>query len=138
MLRTVDIERQIERGRILLHMTSCSNFESILVLSLRELSLAKIFQHLMPCKNLQILFLAHNRISADDIRSDMFKLSKVRKLELSYNNVHDLPVEQTFFGNMKALEFLTLEGNSIQSMNAIVGLKHAQKLSYLSLEDNPV
>ena len=37
MLRSTDIQKQLEHGRILLKMTSCASFDSILVLSLREL-----------------------------------------------------------------------------------------------------
>lgn len=84
-------------------MTSCDSFDSILVLSLRELMLTKVFKHLVRCTNLQILFLAGNRIQPSDILSHMHKLKTVQKLDLSNNEVYDLPTEPAFFASMKAL-----------------------------------
>ena len=68
----------------------------------------------------------------------MHKLKTLRKLDLSYNELHDLPSEPAFFGQMKALEFLALDGNAIQAPHAITGLRHAKQLKYLSLQDNPI
>ena len=67
MLRTADIQKQLERGRILLKMTSCPTFESILVLSLRDLQLNTVFRNLTRCTNIQILFLSGNKIEPNDI-----------------------------------------------------------------------
>ena len=67
MLRSADIERQLERGRILLKMTSCQSFETILVVSLRDLMLTQVFKYLTRCSNLQILFVSGNRIQPMDI-----------------------------------------------------------------------
>ena len=84
------------------------------------------------------MFLDHNRVAAQDIRSHMYKLKTLKKLDLSHNEVHDFPSEPAFFGQMKALEFLALDGNAVQVPNAIIGLRHAKQLKYLSLQDNPI
>ena len=62
MLRSTDIQKQLEHGTILLKMTSCASFEAILVLSLRDLQLTTAFKYLTKCVNLQILFLSGNKI----------------------------------------------------------------------------
>ena len=138
MLRSTDIQKQLERGQILLKMTSCSSFENIKVLSLRDLQLTTVFAYISKCVNLQILFLSGNRISTVDIKKHMCKLKSVRKLDLSLNNLVDLPHEPSYFEKMESLEFLVLNDNNISSAENLVGLRGAPNLHYLSLTDNPI
>ena len=72
-------------------MTQCPTYESILVLSLRELNLTSVFKYLTRCTNLQVLFLSRNKLQSQDISKHMCKLSTVRKLDLSGNNLSELP-----------------------------------------------
>ena len=75
-------------------MTSCASFDSILVLSLRELQLNTVFKYIATkCVNLQILFLSGNNIQLADIQKHMYKLQNVRKLDLSMNMLTELPKE---------------------------------------------
>lgn len=68
----------------------------------------------------------------------MYKLPKLRKLDLSNNELHGLPIEPAFFGHMPALEFFTLDNNAILTTEAISGLAYAKNLKYLSIQNNPI
>ena len=111
MLRSTDIQKQLEHGRILLKMTSCQSFDSILVLSLRDLQLNTVFRYLTKCTNLKILFLSGNFIQMLDIEKHMHKLKTVRKLDLSFNELTELPSDPRSFSHMECLEFFALGGN---------------------------
>ena len=73
-----------------------------------------------------------------DIEKDMHKLKTVRKLDLSFNELTELPRDPKFFSNMEDLEFLALGGNQIPTIDKLRGLKGAKKLRYLDLVDNPI
>ena len=68
----------------------------------------------------------------------MYKLKTVCKLDLSMNDISDLPRSPAFFAKMTALEFLALDNNNLATLDNIKGLGGAAKLSYLSLDDNPI
>ena len=68
----------------------------------------------------------------------MSKLTTLRKLDLSENNVVELPKDPDFFKRMEKLEFLVLENNLIDWPDSVKGLSGAAALKYLSLKGNPV
>lgn len=138
MLRSVDIQRQLERGRILLKMTSCDSFDKIVVLSLRDLQLTTVFKHLTRCVNVQILYLSGNRIEDTDIGKNMYKLASVKKLDLAANGLAELPRDKEFFAKMVSLEFLSLESNDFSTVQSIKALRGSPNLHYLSLVGNPI
>lgn len=119
-------------------MTSCDSFESILVLSLRDLQLHTVFKYIAHCNNLQILFLSGNSIQMLDIEKHMKKLHSVRKLDLSRNELSELPREPNYFRQMQSLEFLVLESNQFLKIDVLRGLKGAKNLKYLNLDNNPL
>ena len=119
-------------------MTSCESFESILVLSLRDLQLHTVFKHVAKCSNLQILFLSGNSIQTLDLERNMKKLQSVRKLDLSQNNLSELPQDPNYFKRMQGLEFLALESNKFLQIDKLRGLRGASNLKYLTLEHNPI
>ena len=81
-------------------MTSCPDYQSILVLSLRDLQLTVVFKHLTRLVNLQILFLSGNKIMNSDIERYLHKLRSLRKLDLSQNELTCLPREGGYFSRM--------------------------------------
>ena len=119
-------------------MTSCPDYQSILVLSLRDLQLTSVFKHLTRLVNLQILFLSGNRIMNSDIERYLNRLKSLRKLDLSQNALTCLPREDGYFSRMSQLEFLVFSDNQVEYVEQIKGLSEAPALTYLSLEGNPI
>ena len=83
-------------------MTGCKDYDEIQVISLRDLKLSSAFIHLERCSNLKILFLSGNRIIYRDLLN-LNKLTSLIKLDLSANDIQDLPKQETFFSSMENL-----------------------------------
>jgi len=66
------------------------NLRNLTVLHLEQQNITKIFYVLRQCQQLQALYLAKNRIGARDI-TFMKVLPKLRKLDLSSNQLHFMP-----------------------------------------------
>ena len=94
-----------------------------------------MFQLLKPCQQLQALFLGNNRIITRDIHFVKF-LSKLRKLDLSANEISFLP-GQNVLKNLTRLEFLLLHQNQLVGFRQIEDLCGLKNLKHLTLHGNP-
>ena len=93
--------------------------------------------HLTRCANLKILFLSGNRIQWKDLQN-LNKLKTLVKLDLTGNDLQQMPGTEGYYGDMKDLEMLVLDKNRIQRFKQIEGLTKLPSLKHLSLEGNPV
>ena len=76
-------------------MTSCTQYDQIRVLSLRDLQLTAVFKHIWRrCENLQLLFLGGNHITSRDITENMHKMPQLVKIDLSSNNLKYFPKDE--------------------------------------------
>lgn len=76
--------------KVILMIQEVPNLLNLTVLQLEQQNIKKIFYVLKPCQQLQALYLAKNRIGARDI-TFMKVLPKLRKLDLSSNQLHFMP-----------------------------------------------
>ena len=70
---------------------------------------------------------------ADVIPNDIYKLSELKKVEISTKRISLLP---TAFSKLKKLKFINLSGNNLEAFPS--PLLKLQQLKYISLANNPI
>jgi Leucine-rich repeat (LRR) protein len=69
--------------------------------------------HLGRCVSLKVLFLSGNRIQWKDLQN-LNKLKTLVKLDLTGNDLDQMPATDGYYSDMKELEMLVLDRNKIQ------------------------
>ncbi len=82
----------------------------------------------------RVMLLSHNMISN---LTGLHLCTKLRKLDLSHNNIVDIP-NKTFWRQLSQLEILLLNDNKIDSVLALQDLSVLSKLTILTLYGNVV
>lgn len=121
---------------LLLKLTECEDLSEIRVISLRNQKLSSCLKTLSRCENLTIAYLQGNLINEADL-IHLQNFSNLKKLDLSENNIQNLPSAKVFAG-LTELRFLYLHNNNISEWSDIQSLISLPSIMHLTLFGNPV
>ena len=97
--------------KLIKQVLNTPDFKLLKAIKIENQGLERVLEHLVQCIDLRALFLKGNRIITRDLPYVTF-MTKLRKLDLSNNNIFFLPDYQQM-QTLKNLEFLFLHENEI-------------------------
>jgi hypothetical protein len=106
------------------------------VLKLEHQRQSNVFESLKECVSLNELFLSGNHIQTRDLAL-VRHLIKLRKLDLSHNQISFLP-DAASFAPLSRLVFLLLHNNQLAGWRNVENLRVVGGLRYLTLQANPI
>lgn len=118
-----------------MYYTDCRKLSDVQVVALRDRNLFSGFDVLNQCTTLQVAFLQNNHLTTD--LHHLGKMSRLVKLNLSFNSIILLPPKENLVG-LKSLRLFFLDHNNIQKWRNLESLTAIQSLYHLTLLNNPV
>jgi hypothetical protein len=104
---------------LVMYYTDCRKLSDVQVLALRDRNLIQGFDVISQCVNLQVGFLQNNHLTTD--LHHLGKMSKLVKLNLSFNSIILLPPKENLVG-LRSLRLFFLDHNNIQKWSNLESL----------------